>query len=55
MCLNVHDVFLAFYLPSERHFILPWTNFSKQDETWSQFSTLEVAICVLNTIYGVIN
>ncbi len=24
-----------------------WTNFSRQDETWTEFSTLEVAICVL--------
>jgi len=25
--------------------IWPWTNFSYQDETWAEFSTLEVAVC----------
>jgi hypothetical protein len=25
----------------------PWTNFSLRDKTWAEFSTLEVAACVL--------
>jgi hypothetical protein len=29
------------------------TNFSQQDKTWAEFSTLEVAICMLQ-IYGAI-
>jgi hypothetical protein len=24
-----------------------WTNFSQKDKTWAEFSTLEVAICML--------
>ncbi len=34
-------------------FHIPWTNFSKQEETWAEFSTLKVAIGMLR-IYGVI-
>jgi len=25
----------------------PWTNFSKQDETWAEFSTLDVVVFVV--------
>ncbi len=30
-----------------------WTNFGQQDETWAEFSTLEVTIC-MQRIYSVI-
>ncbi len=26
-------------------FVLPWTNFGQQDETWAEFSTPGVAAC----------
>ncbi len=29
-----------------------WTNFSIQDEPWAEFSTLEVAACVILCTYG---
>ncbi len=29
-----------------------WTNFSLQDEPWAEFSTLEVAACVILCTYG---
>jgi len=29
-----------------------WTNFSLQDEPWAEFSTLEVAACVILSSYG---
>jgi hypothetical protein len=28
-----------------------WTNFSLQDEPWAEFSTLEVAACVILCTY----
>jgi hypothetical protein len=34
-------------------YVQAWTNFSKQDETWTEFSTLEVAACVLCTCAAV--
>ena len=33
-------------LQSEQRDNTPWTNFSEQDETWAEFSTLEVAVCM---------
>ncbi len=29
-----------------------WTNFSLQDEPWAEFSTLEVAACIILCTYG---
>jgi hypothetical protein len=29
-----------------------WTNFSLQDEPWAEFSTLEVAACIILSSYG---
>jgi hypothetical protein len=29
-----------------RQRIVSWTNMSKQDETWAEFSALEAAVCV---------
>jgi hypothetical protein len=26
----------------------PWTNFSQQDKTWAEFSTLDMGVCVFN-------
>ncbi len=40
-------------LPVKVRSLEPWTNFSKQDKTWAEFSTLEMSICMLQ-IYGVI-
>ncbi len=34
--------------------VLPWINFSKQDKTWTVFSILDVAICMLSN-FGVIS
>ncbi len=28
-----------------------WTNFSQQDLTWAEFSTLEVAACIMSCAY----
>jgi hypothetical protein len=33
--------------PSHRQNSNPWTNFSLQDEPWAEFSTSEVAACVI--------
>jgi hypothetical protein len=27
-------------------YLVAWTNFSLQDETWAEFSTLEAAVCM---------
>jgi hypothetical protein len=46
---------LKFQLVSEHAWsrtVKVWTNFSQQDKTWPEFSTLEVAIC-MQRIYGV--
>ncbi len=32
--------------------VIPWTNFSLQDEPWAEFSTLEVAACIILCTYG---
>jgi hypothetical protein len=33
--------------PAVYYYILSWTNFSYQDKTWAEFSTLEATECVL--------
>jgi len=30
-------------------YVYTWTNFSKQKETWAEFSTLKLAVCKLCT------
>ncbi len=32
----------------------PWTNFSLQDKPWAEFSTLEVAACIILCTYGLV-
>ncbi len=34
------------------HQLDAWTNFSLQDEPWAEFSTLEVAACIILSTYG---
>jgi hypothetical protein len=29
----------------------PWTNFSYQDKTWAEFSTLDMAMCIQHVLH----